>query len=504
MASAIEPAISSAARRYIEKMLRFLAPAAGKLDAQFRAVLVKRGVAEQASSRVNGFKTPRAEREARVRALMALTPAAASRLRTLAQFLEQVAYNGRRLARLNVPPEEVASALDEFGALVDPVFDGAFQPAREQLRLATALTLNNAYYEVRDAEAQTFFGLYRAETESASLEDALRGFVNALSRAVRARAGRLILREGGESARLAQPLYTERGGPDERLISAGLTRGRYASYWSYPVGETAAVQFAFSTRYPWLPRELSLVAAAANRCAAALNRARLENAVRRLHAEAKRAEEDERRRIGRELHDETAQSLLSLRLQLELLEREAPAGIAVGLREARQTAERAILEIRGAVSALSPPSLERLGLRPALRHLAARFEQTHRCALRLTASTACDGIPRPQAETVYRVAQECLQNVAKHSGAGFVKVSLRAADSRIRLSVADNGAGFRLESAREKPLAFGLEGMRERALLMGGTLAIRTAPGKGTRVILDLPNHFAKGSHHVENPNLTH
>jgi signal transduction histidine kinase len=501
MANAIEPAVSPTARRYIEKMLRFLAPSAGKLDSQFRALLIKRSAAEQASSRASSLQTPQWEREARIRALMAITPAAASRLRTLARFLEQVAYNGRRLAKLNVPPEEAAAALEEFGALLAPVFGDDFQPAREQLRLATTLTLNDAYYEVRDAEAQTFFRLYRAETESASLEDALRGFVHALSRAVRARAGRLVLREGRG---LAQPLYIERGSANERLISSGLARGRYASYWSYPVGETAAVQFAFSTKYPWLPREISLVAAAAGRCAAALNRARLENAVRRLHAEAKRAEEDERRRIGRELHDETGQSLLSLRLQLETIERDAPAPIAARLAEARRTTEGAIVEIRRAVSALSPLSLERLGLRPALRRLAERFERTHPCALRLSAPPACDRIPRPQAETVYRVAQECLQNIAKHSGAGVVKVSLRAADSRIRLSVADNGAGFRLEKAREKPMAFGLESMRERAALMSGTLAIRTAPGRGTRVVLDLPNQVGEVTHHVENPNLAH
>jgi signal transduction histidine kinase len=88
---------------------------------------------------------------------------------------------------------------------------------------------------------------------------------------------------------------------------------------------------------------------------------------------------------------------------------------------------------------------------------------------------------------IYRVAQECLQNVAKHSGATCVNLSLRSTDKRIRLSVRDNGAGFCADQALSKPKSFGLTGMRERALLLGGTLHIATAPGKGTEVTLDLP-----------------
>src|SRR6185295_13316630 len=92
-------------------------------------------------------------------------------------------------------------------------------------------------------------------------------------------------------------------------------------------------------------------------------------------------------------------------------------------------------------------------------------------------------------QVIYRVAQECLQNAAKHSRATHVNLSLRETDRSIRLNVSDNGAGFGVQTAGGKPLAFGLAGMRERAALMGGTLTVRSAPGNGASVILQLPRN---------------
>ena len=96
-------------------------------------------------------------------------------------------------------------------------------------------------------------------------------------------------------------------------------------------------------------------------------------------------------------------------------------------------------------------------------------------------------LPDAVAEVVYRVAQESLLNIVKHSGAKWVKLSLRTADSCIRLSVTDDGAGFSGEAAVHKLASFGLAGMRERAKLLGGTLAVESAVGKGVTVRLELP-----------------
>jgi len=486
--------LTAAARRHVARMVRAIAPAAGRLDRRFAALLRQR--------RYDA---------AQIRAFLAITPAAASRLRSLPQFLEQVEYNGRRLAKLNVPPAEVNEVLREFGGLLDPVLAGNFEPAREQLHLATVLILNDAFYQVREAETQAFFGLYHAETEAAGLDDLLRRIVRILTPAFRASAGRLFLLDRPAAGKLARPLYIERGQPDERLIADPEMRGRYASYWSYPIGPSppwstaaapeapcrpakgsaALVQFGFRVRYPWLPRELALLVAAGERCHEALERARMEREIRRLEAEARRAEEEERRRIGRELHDEAGQSMLLLRLQLEMIERDAPAPLRPRLAETRAIAERAVAELRRLVAALSPAVLERLGLKSALRQLAARFRKTHPAGLRLRISPSCEHLPMPTQEVIYRVAQECLQNIAKHSRATQVNISLGRADKSIRLSVADNGAGYCAETARNQPMSFGLAGMRERAALLGGTLTIRTAPGEGVRITLQLPRSSA-------------
>ena len=474
--------LTPAARRHVARMLRAVAPAAGRLDRRFATLLRQR--------RYNALQ---------IRAFLAITAAAASRLRSLPQFLEQVAYNGRRLAKLNVPPSAVDEVLREFGGLLDPVLAGQFEPAREQLHLATILILNDAFYQVREAESQAFFGLYHAETEATDLEDLLRRVVLILAPAFQASAGRLFPLDRPASGKLARPLYIERGQPDERLIADPEMRGRYASYWSYPVRGAALVQFGFRVRYPWLPRELALLVAAGERCHEALERARMEREIRRLEAEARCTEEEERRRIGRELHDEAGQSMLLLRLQLEMIERDAPPPLRPRLAETRAIAERTVEELRRLIAALSPAVLERLGLKSGLRQLATRFRKTHPAGLRLRIPALFERLPAPIEEVIYRVAQECLQNIAKHSRARRVNLSLSTADKSIRLSVADNGAGFCAETARNQPMSFGLAGMRERAALLGGTLAVRSAPGEGARITLQLPRSSASVTRNGKN-----
>jgi signal transduction histidine kinase len=398
----------------------------------------------------------------------------------------------------------VNQVLRELDAILDPLLAGRFEPAREQLHLAIVMTLNQVHYQVREAEVQTFFGLYRAEREASDLDDLLRRFVRILTRTFRARAGRLLLLDGPVTGKLARPLFIQHGKPDERLIMDPEMRGRYASYWSYPLPPTALIQFAFPVHYPWLPRELALLVATAERCREAIERAQMEREMHRLDAEARRAEEQERRRISRELHDEAAQSMLALRLQLEMIERDAPRPLRPRLAKARALAQSSVADLRRIISALSPAVLERLGLEPAVRHLVTRFGKMHAARLRVrialpSGSGPAHEIPMETQEVIYRVAQECLQNIAKHSQATDVNLSLVAADKKIRLSVADNGAGFFAETALRKPMSFGLVGMRERAALLGGTLTVRSQPGKGTTVVLELPQGSARMAVNVKN-----
>jgi len=111
----------------------------------------------------------------------------------------------------------------------------------------------------------------------------------------------------------------------------------------------------------------------------------------------------------------------------------------------------------------------------------------HTARLRLRIGKLPDPLPPAVQQVVYRVAQECLQNVAKHSQASAVNLLLQSADQNIRLSVSDNGAGFGAERAWSKTMSFGLSGMRERAATLGGTLSVSSTPGRGARIVLSLP-----------------
>jgi signal transduction histidine kinase len=478
--------LTPAARRHMAAFLRTVTPEIPRLESRFTRLLRRCG-----------------HDDVQITALCAVTPAAAARVGTVARFLKQVESEGRRLARLNVPPEHVTRALAHFDRLLDPLLGSRFGPAREQLQLAVTLTLQETFYQVREGEAQVLFGLYRAEIEASDLEGLFRRFAAILARTFRARAGRVALLPETADPRLRSPLQIERGMPQECLVLDAALRGGYASYWSFPLGDDAVVQFAFAKPVAWLPREAALVEAAAGRCREAAERLRLAAHVRRLEAESRRIEEEERRRIGRELHDEAGQSLLLLRLELELMEREAPAALRERLAGARGVTERTIAELRRIVAALSPALLERLGLEAALRQLGARFEKTCSAHLRMRISLPEAPISPESQQAIYRIAQESLHNIAKHSQATHVNLSLEPADMGVRLSVSDNGNGFRVETAARKATSFGLAGMRERAALLGGSLSVESAPGKGTRIRFFLPK-LAEVKLHDEDSRIDH
>jgi two-component system, NarL family, sensor kinase len=127
-----------------------------------------------------------------------------------------------------------------------------------------------------------------------------------------------------------------------------------------------------------------------------------------------------------------------------------------------------------------------------VRQMVARFRKAFPAEIRLRLSVRSQPLPMQIQEVIYRVTQESLQNIAKHSQASHVNLSIQAADKRIRLSVTDDGVGFRAETADSQPMSFGLVGMRERAALLGGRLAIKSRPGKGTTVTLELPRPTAQ------------
>jgi two-component system sensor histidine kinase DegS len=190
---------------------------------------------------------------------------------------------------------------------------------------------------------------------------------------------------------------------------------------------------------------------------------------------------------------------------MELLEQSLPPEHVewIGkLREARDLTERTILEMRRLIAALSPAVLEQLGLGAALRQLVNRFRRLHPIRVRMLLARL-RRLPQHTEIMVYRLVQECFNNIAKHSGANSVNISVSSADGWVRLAVEDNGVGFKVEEALARKDSFGLSGMRERVALLGGRFDIRSYPkngfgtgdvapvrrktGRGTRILISLP-----------------
>jgi PAS domain S-box-containing protein len=219
-------------------------------------------------------------------------------------------------------------------------------------------------------------------------------------------------------------------------------------------------------------------------------RQRVEQERAQLFTRLVLAQEDERRRIARDLHDQLGQQMTALRLTLETLR-----VMAAERSELRQHVDvlgeltRQIdQDLSFRVWDLSPAALEDAGLEAALTDYAASWSKRVGTAAHVHVSGAPDGVLIPEMETtVYRFAQEALNNVAKHARADRVDIVLERSDEQVSLIVEDNGIGFNPAEARTRRGGFGLRGMRERAAVAGAECVIESAPGRGTTVILRVP-----------------
>jgi len=228
--------------------------------------------------------------------------------------------------------------------------------------------------------------------------------------------------------------------------------------------------------------EVSRLTAAFNEMLDRLETERRESGYRALVAE-----EAERRRVAAELHDEIGQRLTALVLTLDHVAKVAPDELNAELVETTVETKETLEVVRRLARRLRPEVLDELGLVPALRNLCDRFEAPD--GLVVHRSLPTDG-PRLQDDAelvIYRVAQESLTNVVRHAHARHVHVSLSGDDSKISLSVRDDGIGIDAEHAAVSP--GGIRGMRERAMLIGATLELEAVPAGGTEVKLHVPTH---------------
>jgi two-component system sensor histidine kinase UhpB len=211
---------------------------------------------------------------------------------------------------------------------------------------------------------------------------------------------------------------------------------------------------------------------------------RLEAERRRAGSAALQAQEEERTRVARDLHDEVNQSLTGLLLRLEAAREAAPPELEAELAETKALANQAMRELLSLARQLRPTALDDLGLKAAI---AGQVEQTARGEMEaeFVAEGDFSGLDDDAQLVVYRVAQEALSNAARHSGAAHVTVRLcRSDDGGVELTVSDDGCGFAFD---ESEGGLGIGGMRERALLIGGELTIESRPGHGTTVRLTVP-----------------
>ena len=218
--------------------------------------------------------------------------------------------------------------------------------------------------------------------------------------------------------------------------------------------------------------------------------------LHRLSAKIVSAQEDERRMIARELHDEVGQTLAAIRVELAFAQRpDADASsIASRLDDVRTITEAALHTIRDLSHLLHPAMLDDLGLIAALESLAGSFSARQGLKVELRHANMNSRLASDLETTIYRIVQEGLTNVAKHARARTCRVSVDRVGEVVRVSIEDDGAGFSTPGGDAARSGLGLIGIRERATLLGGTFKAVTAIGDGTRLFVELPTrHGGEG-----------
>ncbi len=294
---------------------------------------------------------------------------------------------------------------------------------------------------------------------------------------------------------------------DPRYVPIAALRGRdFTSMASVPMqtepgGLVGVLNVHTTERRDFTARDIELLLVIGRLIAGALHQARLhrqQSARERAHEnfaeQVIAAQESERRRLAGDIHDGISQRLVGLTYRLDAAARAVDDGdqtsAAEQLEKARDLVDLTLAEARSAIGALRPPVLDDLGLAGGLASLAASTPEVD-----LDLHLDDDRLPEHIEVALYRIAQECVQNVVKHSRALVASVRFTVRDSVARLEVADNGVGFETgfvtgfaaRAATADGGGYGMLSMAERAELVGGTLVVRSKPGAGTTVVVTAP-----------------
>ncbi|MBE0660309.1 MAG: PAS domain-containing protein [Bryobacteraceae bacterium] len=367
--------------------------------------------------------------------------------------------------------EGVLIALMDIDAMkrgLDRVRSSRDEAVAERDLSAKLLDLSGALVVVRDADGRTI-GFNRACQESSgySFEEVrnkpLWSFLFAPEEAEEAKAQFAAIRDGVKGERSYETSWITMNGT-RRVIAWSSLAHRTADGSGKRVISTGVD----ITRRTLMENEL---------------RQSREN-LRRLTAGLISSQEEERKRLARELHDDVNQRMAMLAIEVDLLGRDLPGAagsVHQQIQSLRQNLEQLSDDLRRAAHQLHPSDLEHFGLVAALEGFCSTFSRLHSIRLRFTHRGVPDSMPSEVALCLYRVAQECLHNVAKHSGASKASLALKVDKGDIVLSVADKGAGFDPAPAGQSG-GLGLIGIRERVRLVGGRISIRSSPDNGAQI----------------------
>ncbi|RXT04492.1 sensor histidine kinase [Ammoniphilus sp. CFH 90114] len=202
------------------------------------------------------------------------------------------------------------------------------------------------------------------------------------------------------------------------------------------------------------------------------------------------AQEEERKRVARDIHDGPAQSMANIVIRSEIADRILAQGrvddARAELKELKVTVRNTLAEVRKIIFDLRPMALDDLGIVPTLRKYVEDFGQRHQIASELVTLGTDERLPTTVEVVIFRLIQEALNNAAKHSKASQIQVKLEFLKDQVTVLVKDNGVGFDSLEKTEQP-QFGIMGMKERINLLDGKLDLQSAKGQGTRIVFTIP-----------------
>jgi signal transduction histidine kinase len=226
----------------------------------------------------------------------------------------------------------------------------------------------------------------------------------------------------------------------------------------------------------------------------------LQRQSRNLSRQILVAQEEERKRISRDLHDQVAQALVGINVHLTTLTQQATVeskGLKQKIARTQRLVEKSVNIVHRFARELRPTVLDDLGLIPALHSFMKSFTKRTGIHIRFTTITTgrIEQLDNATRTVLYRVAQEALTNVARHAQASLVEVNIEKLPNAICLKIKDNGKSFQVDRVlhAKKNTRLGLLGMRERVEMVGGSFGVESAPGKGTTIRAQIPfNNGAK------------